>query len=171
MAQLFLILPINQQEKGENMGKNKIVAGIAVLAFVLLASSSAYAKGETVAGCGLGSLAFEEQDTKVRMIIMATTNGTFGSQTFGISSGTSNCELSGDRASNANVYIEANRIALANDIARGEGETLVSLSAILGVDNEEAFGSLLQKNYGEIFPTADVSSTEVSNAIIRISQS
>src|SRR5690348_11977029 len=44
-----------------------------------------------MAGCGLGSLVFGPNDAPVAQVLAATTNGTFASQTFGISSGTSNC--------------------------------------------------------------------------------
>src|SRR5690348_10000976 len=46
--------------------------------------------GYGVAGCGFGSMLFGKQPGFIQ-VLAATTNGTFGSQTFGISTGTSNC--------------------------------------------------------------------------------
>ena len=49
-------------------------------------------------GCGLGKLAWLDyggQKQIAPQVMMATTNGTFGSQTFGISSGTSGCTNDG----------------------------------------------------------------------------
>ncbi|HYG66757.1 MAG TPA: DUF3015 family protein, partial [Anaeromyxobacteraceae bacterium] len=42
------------------------------------------------AGCGLGSMAFGNTPGAVQ-ILASTTNGLFGTQTFGITTGTSNC--------------------------------------------------------------------------------
>ena len=45
-------------------------------------------------GCGLGKLAWSDYKTPKNIapqVMMATTNATFGSQTFGISFGTSGC--------------------------------------------------------------------------------
>ncbi|HEX9605003.1 MAG TPA: DUF3015 family protein, partial [Myxococcales bacterium] len=65
-------------------------------------------------------------------ILAATTNGTFGSQTFGISSGTSNCVEAGSNRQGTRTFIEGNREALAKDAARGSGETITTLSAMAG---------------------------------------
>src|SRR5215218_345454 len=49
-------------------------------------------------GCGLGKLAWADYKTPKNIapqVLMATTNGTFGSQTFGISFGTSGCTNDG----------------------------------------------------------------------------
>src|SRR3954469_2639303 len=48
-----------------------------------------------MAGCGLGSLIFGPVNSPGAQILAATTNSTFGSQTFGITSGTSNCVSGG----------------------------------------------------------------------------
>ena len=47
-----------------------------------------FARQYGMAGCGLGSLAFEPGEGQISA---ATTNGTFYNQFFGISSGTLNC--------------------------------------------------------------------------------
>jgi Protein of unknown function (DUF3015) len=49
-------------------------------------------------GCGLEKLAWMDYGSQKQIapqVMMATTNGTFGSQTFGISSGTSGCANDG----------------------------------------------------------------------------
>ena len=76
-----------------------------------------------MAGCGLGSMVFGDKPGLIQ-VIAATVNSTAASQTFGISSGTSNCE---DRAGTAAFFIDANRVVLASDMARGSGETIVNL--------------------------------------------
>ena len=115
------------------------------------------------AGCGLGSLAFGAQPGGIQ-IIAATLNGT-GIQTFGITTGTSNCGgLSGGQATK--VFIEANREALAKDISRGSGETIGTLTWITGCSDSRAVGATLQKNFTAIFPDETVSNEKVTSAIL-----
>ena len=65
---------------------------ILTAALTLLAVPAAFA-GNT-AGCGLGSIIFEGQSGVVMNVLAATFNGTSGNQTFGMTSGTSNCDAS-----------------------------------------------------------------------------
>ena len=107
---------------------------------ILFVASSAGAVG--AAGCGLGSMVFSK-NTKGHQILAATTNATFGSQTFGITFGTSNCTAGGivkaDRAQEA--FVEANFESLQRDMAVGEGEYLSTFGTLLGC-NEGAQGAL-----------------------------
>ncbi len=117
-----------------------------------------------MAGCGLGSLVFQNDPDRVKQILAATTNGTFGSQTFGITTGTSNCNPQGP-AKSAALFVEVNREALAKDISRGGGETIDNLSAIMGCSDPRAVGAVLQQNFRTIFPNQAVSSGRVTDAI------
>ena len=104
-------------------------------------------------GCGLGSLIFKE-NTKVPQLLSVTTNGSFGSQTFGISSGTSNCSASGfAKADKEQLYfVHANYGSLTEEMAKGQGETLRTLAHLLGCSEEStaAFSQLTQKNFNQI---------------------
>ena len=72
------------------------------------------------AGCGLGSLIFDA-DSGWTQIFAATTNGTSGNQTFGITSGTSNCDT-GPTKQSAKNFVTANRVALEACVeARNKG--------------------------------------------------
>lgn len=122
-------------------------------------------QGYGMAGCGLGSMLFGNQNGFVQ-VFAGTTNGLFGTQTFGISSGTSNCVDSGSARVATRAYIEANREALAKDIARGQGETIAGLAAVAGCGDVAALGGTLQAKFGEVFPRADVSSAVVSEAVV-----
>ncbi len=116
------------------------------------------------AGCGLGSLVFGAQPGAVQ-ILAATTNGTFGSQTFGITTGTSNCG-SGLMAMGTKNFVEANREVLAKDISRGQGEAIGALTVINSCQDSAKVGAALQKNFSAIFPTENASSDEVTRAIL-----
>lgn len=117
----------------------------------ILVSANSFAAGYGSAGCGLGSVVLGDKPGFMQ-VFAATTNGTFGSQTFGISSGTSNC---GSAGKSSEQFIEANKASLGNDISRGQGETIDSLATIMNVSNKTEFASLLKAQYSEIFKSSD----------------
>ncbi len=133
-----------------------------------LSGAQAQAAGYGAAGCGLGSIVFEGKHGMVQ-VLAATTNGTFGSQTFGISSGTSNCGGGGTSPTSVQ-YIEANKNALATDIAQGNGESLQGLAEILGCNDRGQLDVALQKNYRSIFPKSDIEANQVDASIRKVIQ-
>ncbi len=118
-----------------------------------------------VAGCGLGSLAFGSQPGAMQ-IFAATLNGT-GGQTFGITTGTSNCGAGVFAKVEINTFIQSNAVALENDIVRGQGETLNTLNSMLDCDSQ--FSNTLQKNYKDLYG-ANLSDNQVSEKIVAMSQ-
>ncbi len=145
----------------------------AIALAVLLTASTTLAAGEGLkgsgqygtAGCGLGSLVFGAQPGAVQ-ILAATTNGTFGSQTFGITTGTSNCG-SGMMASGTKNFVDANREVLAKDISRGSGEAIGALAVINACVDSAKIGPALQKNFTSIFPTESATNEQVTDAILK----
>jgi hypothetical protein len=135
---------------------------LTAVAFLTL-STSAFAAGYGDAGCGLGSVVFGSKQGMVQ-VLAATTNGTFGSQTFGISTGTSNCSGAGKEAA---AFIDVNKESLANDIARGQGETVNSLASIYGCQNSEDMGATLKPYFKLIFEGA-VDAQEINDKIMTI---
>ena len=123
--------------------------------------------GFGMAGCGLGSMLFGRQ-TGIIQVLAATTNGLFGSQTFGISSGTSNCTDTSAGPATSKVFIETNREAVAKDISRGKGETIASLSALAGCQDSKRVGTVLQSDFAKIFPSATVSGSQVGDNVIQV---
>ncbi len=121
--------------------------------------------GYGTAGCGLGSLVFGDQRGAIQ-ILAATTNGTFGSQTFGITFGTSNCGTSAVGTAGTKTFIEGNREALAKDAARGSGETISTLSNLAGCKDSSAVGVVLQKNFSSLFPGQAAPVEQVSGAVM-----
>lgn len=121
--------------------------------------------GYGAAGCGLGSMAFGNQPGALQ-ILAATTNGIFGNQTFGITFGTSNCGPSLFAQGTRN-FVEANREALAKDIARGGGEAIGALTVINRCADSHAVGAALQARFGVIYPTAQATDEQVTDAILK----
>jgi Protein of unknown function (DUF3015) len=109
-----------------------------------------------MAGCGLGSVLFGESESRGGQILAATTNGVYSNNTFGMSSGTSNCvpEKAAHAAEvkkNMDLFIAANREALANDVVKSNGDTLTAMSEIIGCKDSAYLGAKLQSRYETIF--------------------
>lgn len=127
-----------------------LVIALAMVGFSMTANAAKGLKGDGVygtAGCGLGSIVFGNEEGPVQ-IIAATLNGT-GVQTFGITSGTSNCGKGAFAKAEVDSFIQSNAVALEGDIARGQGETLSTLNNMLNCDAQ--FGETLQQNYKSIY--------------------
>ena len=146
------------------MRKLMLVAAVALGVSLAASEAQAQAKYGT-AGCGLGSIVFGAKPGFIQ-VLAATTNGTFYSQTFGITSGTSNCVDTAPSMSATRTFIQANREALAKDIARGNGETITNLSTLAGCKSPAQVGATLQQNFKSIFPDAGVSDQRVSENVI-----
>lgn len=120
-----------------------------ILSLVTLLGSMAMAAGYGEAGCGLGSVVMGKEGNQ---ILASTTNSTSYTQIFGITSGTSNCVESGAvrSAQQVPLFIEINKMVLAKDASRGQGETLAGLAHLMGCDSAK-LGQTLKSNYNQIF--------------------
>lgn len=144
------------------MLNRKLVAVALVSMFPL----AAMAAGENnVGSCGWGSKLFDNQNGVGPQVLAVTTNGTFGNQTFGISSGTSGCTQDGVVKSNwkTAMFIDGNKDKLARDMSLGHGETLDSLAALIGVRDEHkaAFFLSTKKNFARIYTGEHVSTDQI----------
>lgn len=123
-------------------------------------------------GCGLGSIAMKERDTILHQVLAVTTNGTFGNQTFGITSGTLECQKPAKFAENEklNVFVAANMDNLAMDMAAGHGESLVTLAELMEVPAEgrDGFYSSLQQNFKKIYTSSSIESADVIDNIAKV---
>jgi len=136
---------------------------LVLLVMVMGLSTVAMAKSHGPAGCGLGQLLFKDKDGLLFNVLAATFNGSSGNQTFGMSTGTLGCEDAQTAKVTAVSFVEANRVALANDVARGGGDTLQGYLQI--VNKKDVDASKLQKNFAQIFST-EKSAEQVHHAIL-----
>ena len=141
----------------------KKLLAVAALASTLPLSNVAMADSDI--GCGLGTMVFDGKSGKVFKVLGATTNGTSGNQTFGITFGTLGCDGNGTitSAQKLALFIDGNMDNLARDIAKGEGETLATLSEVWGISaaDKTTFNELAQQNFAEVFKSENVTSQEV----------
>ena len=139
---------------------------ISTVALCALVASPAFAQSNNIGSCGWGSKLFMGQRGIAPQVLGATTNGTSGNQTFAITSGTSGCTQDGVVTSSwkTAAFIDGNMNKLALDMSRGEGESLSSLAALVGVsaDDSSAFRASLQQNFDGIFSSSQVTSLEVA---------
>lgn len=121
-------------------------------------------EGYGMAGCGLGSLIWGEQEGSIQ--IAAGILNYLGGQSFAITSGTSNCKPDMyNFKKNAQLFITVNKEILAKDISRGNGETIASLAEIMGCSDANVLGGKLQQNYNTIFPSQETSADDASRQI------
>ncbi|HEA51498.1 hypothetical protein LCGC14_0832170 [marine sediment metagenome] len=139
----------------------KLIAG----AILLGASSMAFAQP----GCGVGAMIWKGQSGIAPHVLAATTNGSFGNQTFGMTTGTLGCQTNESVQSMA-MYMDSNIDKVARDMSRGNGENLDTLAVLLGVEAADrgAFSKVLQDNFAAIFPTSDTTSGEAVDAIVAL---
>ena len=143
------------------------MVGALVLSIVSF-SGSAFAAGYGDAGCGLGSIVFGNEQGGVQ-VLASTTNGTFGSQSFGITTGTSNCNPAGlvKLEMEREEFAQKNYPTLVKEMAMGEGENLETLASLYGCsqDSHADFGSLVQENFSTIVKSDSTSSQEMLSSL------
>jgi hypothetical protein len=138
----------------------KILISTVTLAML---STASFAAGNSNTGCGLGSMLIPNQDTVATQVLATTTNGTFGNQTFGITSGSLNCTKPFKLVMNdkAQRFVADNMDAIAEDIAAGEGENLDTLLSMINVQNKDLAASKLKANFSSIYSSSDVTSSDI----------
>ena len=153
------------------MTKKVLVLSAAVL-FGMQAGLAMAANPDTGPGCGLGKLAwgdYAHQKNIAPQVMMATTNGTFGSGTFGISSGTSGCTNDGKvmAEQKTTLFAELNFENLSQEMAQGQGEHLASLATLMGVpaEHQAEFFAMTQERYTSLVKTGEASPVAMVKAI------
>lgn len=125
-------------------------------------------------GCGLGTLLWQNKadNSILFQVFQATTNGSFGNQTFGISSGTLDCQQPSKFVQNEKLmhFVQANIDNLAKDMAMGRGETLDTYAEMLGVApwQQASFNAKVQANFSRIFTSEKVVLAEVIDNTITV---
>ena len=140
-------------------------------ALVLSAGLSAADVRDNV-GIGIGTMIFEGQSGLLSQICAATTNGSFGNQTFAITTGTLGAKPWTGIVSNGQVqgFVADNMDKLARDIAAGQGESIDTLAELIALpaDQREVFAKSLQAKFDKIYTSPTVTSTEVVENIARV---
>jgi len=137
-----------------------------LVATVLTFASVSFANAEqNNVGCGLGSMIFEGKTGKMSEIMAATTNGTSGNQTFGISSGTLGCKENGVITYSAalSTFMSANIDKVSHDMAVGKGESLETMANLMGIAEQDkaTFYKATRENFDSIFVSENITVKQV----------
>lgn len=148
---------------------NKILLASLMVGGAFLISAPVNAQDNV--GCGLGAMAWKGETSTVANILAATTNASFGTQTFGISSGTSGCEQSGRITGGTGkmsiAFIENNMEQFAMDASVGHGETIDTLAGIMNVDSEK-LGQISKENFALIFSDENVDAVSLTLTLLEL---
>lgn len=136
----------------------------AVFAAAICVSEPASAIDST-GGCGLGSMAWRGQSGIIPQVLAVTTNNSFGTNTFGITFGTSGCDpngrVTGGTGKMVLAVIENNMEQFAMDASAGRGETIETIAGILNVDSEK-LGAAAQQNFAYLFTDENVEAVDLA---------
>lgn len=139
-----------------------------IIAAALVACSSA-AMADSDIGCGLGTQVWQGQKGLVPKVLGATTNGTFGNQTFGITFGTLGCRQNGvvTAAARLGEFMGTNQESLARDMSVGQGESLNVLANLIGikVQDKSAFFKATKDNFSSIYAVNNKTTGDVLAAL------
>jgi len=126
---------------------------------------------DSTGGCGLGSMAWRGQSGIIPQILAITTNNSFGTNTFGITFGTSGCDpngrVTGGTGRMVLAVIENNMEQFAMDASAGRGETIETLAGILNVDSEK-LGTVAQQNFAYLFDNENVEAVDLALRIMEL---
>ena len=129
--------------------------------------SNVYADGTS--GCGLGTQIWEGKKGLFPHLLAATTNGTSGNQTFGMTSGTSGCKVDGavQADQKTEVFIAVNFENLSEQMSQGKGEHLAAYGTLMGCPTEKisTFSTLTQENFDQIFTETGSAEEIISNTV------
>ena len=136
-----------------------------LLTLIVLASTTALMAADSSSGCGIGYQVLPK-NSLVPSFGRALINATF-SNTIAMTLGTSGCARHSIVKSDKQAvhYAEANIAQLTIELARGEGEFVASFSEVLGCQNAQAFGKMMQQNYASILPSENTTGVELYNNV------
>jgi len=138
---------------------------------VLMTASSFAMASDTGPGCGWGSMLFEGQSGVASHVVAATTNGTSGNNTFGMTSGTNGCDTSRTiNYTGTNKVVFHNMDRLSNDIAKGDGEILSTVAAVMGIQSEDVptFKRVMHDNFNTLYPDSNVTSEQIVESMVQL---
>lgn len=139
----------------------KILFAVILLGVSL--SASAVSPGGP--GCGWGNMLFDGDSGLGPHFAAATTNGTSGNKTFGMTSGTNGCSVQGDLTyGGQNLLAKAGVMEeVAHDMAVGHGQALTALTVAMGIHKQDRahFDAVMHQHFDQVFPSQNVDAAQV----------
>lgn len=123
-------------------------------------------------GCGIGTMALGEETGILSHVAATILNGLSGNQTFGVSSGTLDCDQSVSLVSvdEVEVFVADNMDHVISDAANGQGMYLAALADLMQIElaDRPGFYASVQDNFDTIFLASDASPKGVAVALTEL---
>ena len=148
----------------------KVFAGLILISASSVANAGA-AGGD--GGCGWGNALFKDQSGTATHVLAGITNAITGNNTFGMTTGTNGCTTTGTLGYGGQSVVSSIMDEFSEDVARGEGDALDTVSVVYGVDakDRDIFAKVMHENFTTLFPSEDVTADEVMASIEEIMKS
>jgi len=140
-----------------------------VLAVVLVLATVAPAMADKDIGCGLGTQLWAGKEGLVFKVLGATTNGTLGNQTFGITSGTLGCHQGGVVTADARLQMFAG--ANMDNLETHDTRQLLPMTGFSiepGIYLPGDFGVRLEINVALTEEGAEITGAEPQRELLRL---
>lgn len=151
--------------------RKTVIALLVVMVNGMSSGSSFAAGGHGPAGCGLGTeVIFRDANQWYEHVLASLINFT-ASQTLAMVSGTLGCEdANGPLKEDVALFFDRNLDQLARDFAVGEGESLATLSELIGIQEQDqsAFNLAMRNNFDLIISSEETSSGQAYMALIEV---
>ena len=137
---------------------------------IFLSASAVFADN---VGPGLGRMVLKGQRGKVMELIGTFLNGICANGTFAITKGTLDYKDGASIGMNEEVknFVAKNMDNLATDMAKGDGEYLDTLAALMEIADKAEFNSKMKANFSNIYTSYGVSAEQVAENIFKVMQS
>jgi len=146
-----------------------------LIASTLLMSTSVLADAPGSQTCGWGNMLFKGQSGTPSHVLAATTNGSTGNNTFGMTFGTNGCSTKGTLTYGGKEMIDVSMIMdeFSEDVARGDGEALTAVAVSLGVTEADRalFKATMHNNFNAMFPSENVTTEHVVSTMFSLMKS
>ena len=143
-----------------------------LIASTLLMSTSVLAEAPGSATCGWGNMLFKGQSGTPSHVLAATTNGSTGNNTIGMTFGTNGCSTKGKLSYGGKEMIDVSMIMdeFSEDVARGNGEALTAVAVSLGVVEADRalFKATMHDNFNAIFPSENATTEHVVSTMFTL---
>ena len=139
---------------------------VAALFMTVAIASTGFAAGYGAAGCGWGGKVIGKNNDKLAQLGATILNNSSGNSTFAMTSGTSGCSKAMGLVtaeSEQTLFVENNYNGLVKEMAAGEGESLNTLSGLLGcsANQTHSFASFAKENYNSIIASEQTTPSEM----------
>lgn len=146
----------------------KLSSKRALAALVLSTAASVSFAGSTTqmaAGCGIGTMIFQDKEGLVYSLLAGTTNGLLFSSV-SMTLGIVNCPEAASVKGKIASYVDFNKQQLAMEIAQGRGEHLDALIEMYGVNDRVAAADALKASHTAIF--SQVTGAEIESQMEKV---